>query len=319
MRRASSRPIARPRPNPPAEPAEAPRWKRSKMRSRSSAGIPGPTSATVITAVSRPGVRLDPHRRPARPVAQGVVEQDADHARDRVRVAVAPRGGFRQHDLDRRRALAGAQLELGGDGAHDLAELDGLRAQRDRGVEARQVEQLGRERREAVELAARGVDLAQRVELVDLAVADVLLQQLHRPLSIVSGVRSSCEAVETKARRAASWRRSSSCMRASARARSPTSSRRSSCGIAASGPSSLIRSAAARRRASRRSRVEESAMASRPAITQADDGGDEEAGAHLPDQRRDLVELALGEQHGRQAVLRVQRARRRRPCRRRAP
>ena len=38
------------------------------------------------------------------------------------------------------------------------------------------------------------------------------------PWSIVSGVRSSCEAVDTNARRAASWRRSSSCMRASARA-----------------------------------------------------------------------------------------------------
>ena len=82
------------------------------------------------------------------------------------------------------------------------------------------------------------------------------------PWSIVSGVRSSWLAVETKARRAASWRRSSSCIRASARARSPTSSRRSSCGVCASGPSSVIRSAAARRRARRRSSVEESAMAS---------------------------------------------------------
>ena len=34
------------------------------------------------------------------------------------------------------------------------------------------------------------------------------------PWSMVSGVRSSCEAVATNARRAASWRRSSSCMRA---------------------------------------------------------------------------------------------------------
>jgi len=75
------------------------------------------------------------------------------------------------------------------------------------------------------------------------------------PWSIVSGVRSSCDAVETKARRAASWRRSSSCMRASARARSPTSSRPVSRGAGASGPSALIRSATARRRASRRSSV----------------------------------------------------------------
>ena len=86
------------------------------------------------------------------------------------------------------------------------------------------------------------------------------------PWSIVSGVRSSCDAVETNARRAASWRRSSSCMRASARARSPTSSRRSSCGIVASGPCSVIRSAADRSRPSRRSSVEESAIASSAAI-----------------------------------------------------
>ena len=91
------------------------------------------------------------------------------------------------------------------------------------------------------------------------------------PWSIVSGVRSSCEAVETNARRAASWRRSSSCMRASARARSPTSSRRSSRGICASGPSSVIRSAAERRRPSRRSRVEESAIASSGGDREADD------------------------------------------------
>ena len=58
------------------------------------------------------------------------------------------------------------------------------------------------------------------------------------PWSIVSGVRSSCEAVETNERRAASWRRSSSCMRPSARARSPTSSRPAVASAAgASGPS----------------------------------------------------------------------------------
>jgi hypothetical protein len=55
-------------------------------------------------------------------------------------------------------------------------------------------------------------------------------------------------------------------MRASARARSPTSSRRSSCGIVASGPSSVMRSAAVRSRPRRRSSVEESAIASSAAI-----------------------------------------------------
>ena len=82
------------------------------------------------------------------------------------------------------------------------------------------------------------------------------------PWSMVSGVRSSCEAVETNERRAASWRRSASCMLASVRARSPTSSRPSSRGDGASGPSAVIRSAAARSRASRRSSVPDSATAS---------------------------------------------------------
>ena len=82
------------------------------------------------------------------------------------------------------------------------------------------------------------------------------------PWSIVSGVRSSCEAVETKALRAASWRRSSSCIRPSARARSPTSSRPRSVGAGASGPSAVIRSAARRRRPSRRVSVLESASPS---------------------------------------------------------
>ena len=65
-------------------------------------------------------------------------------------------------------------------------------------------------------------------------------------------MRSSCEAVATKERRAASWRRSSRCIVASARARSPTSSRPSSRGVGASVPSSATRTAAARSRARRR-------------------------------------------------------------------
>ena len=87
------------------------------------------------------------------------------------------------------------------------------------------------------------------------------------PWSIVSGVRSSCEAVATNARRADSWRRSSSCMRASARARSPTSSWPVSRGIETSGPSAEMRSAAARRRPSRRSSVLASATASATATS----------------------------------------------------
>ena len=88
------------------------------------------------------------------------------------------------------------------------------------------------------------------------------------PWSIVSGVRSSCDAVATNERRAASWRRSSSCMRPNARARSPTSSRPASCWSGASRtPSRLIRTAALRSRPSRRSSVLESATASATATS----------------------------------------------------
>ena len=183
MRRASSRPIASPRPKPPDRPrrgaaVEALEDAVALLR----AGSRGPRSATVMTAWPALGVRLDPHRRAARPVAQRVVEQDAHHARDRVGVAAAPARPVGQDRRDRGRALTRAQLELGRDGAHDLAQLDRLRAQRHGGVEAREVEQLARERRQPVELGARVVHLAQRVELVEPARADVLLEQLHRAL-----------------------------------------------------------------------------------------------------------------------------------------
>ena len=128
------------------------------------------------------GTGADHHRLAARAVAERVVEQDPHDARDRVGVPAAPARGLGEDDLDRGRALPRAQLELGRDGADDLAELDLLGPQRHRGVEPREVEQLAGERGQAVELAARVGDLAQRVELVDLARADVLLEQLHRAL-----------------------------------------------------------------------------------------------------------------------------------------
>ena len=69
-------------------------------------------------------------------------------------------------------------------------------------------------------------------------------------------MRSSCDAVATKARRACSWRRSSACIVVSARPRSPTSSLTVSVGGGgAAGPSRVIRRAAWRRRRSRRTRV----------------------------------------------------------------
>ena len=117
------------------------------------------------------------------------------------------------------------------------------------------------------------------------------------PWSIVSGVRSSCEAVETNERRAASWRRSSSCIRASARARSPTSSRPVSLGAGASGPSAEIRSATARSRPSRRSSVFDSVMPSRTATSSPMRGRGEQRVADLVDRRGHLRQAALGDEH----------------------
>jgi|SRR5215211_1196879 len=51
MRRASSRPMARPRPNPPSPDGVLPRSKRSKIRSRSIGATPGPSSATSTVAL----------------------------------------------------------------------------------------------------------------------------------------------------------------------------------------------------------------------------------------------------------------------------
>ena len=130
------------------------------MRSRSSCGTPGPRSATSTVASCAGGGHAD---RAAAAVAQRVVDQDPHDAGDRVGVAAAPARAVGRDDLDRGVALAGAQPELGRHGARELAELDRLRAQRDRGVEPREVEQLLGERREALQLAPRGGDLALRV------------------------------------------------------------------------------------------------------------------------------------------------------------
>ncbi len=59
MRSASSRPMARPRPKPPSVPAVRPRWKRSKISSRSAGWTPGPRSATSmnVRSASHPAER----------------------------------------------------------------------------------------------------------------------------------------------------------------------------------------------------------------------------------------------------------------------
>jgi hypothetical protein len=59
-------------------------------------------------------------------VAQGVVEQDADDAGDRVGIADRPRRLLRREDVEVDVVLGRAQVELRGHRAGDLRELDGL-------------------------------------------------------------------------------------------------------------------------------------------------------------------------------------------------
>ena len=80
------------------------------------------------------------------------------------------------------------------------------------------------------------------------------------PSSEVSGVRSSCEAVATNARRASSCWRSRCCMVASVRDRSPTSSWARSTGTSTIGPPSASSRAASRRRLRRRTSRAERGM-----------------------------------------------------------
>ena len=117
-----------------------------------------------------------------RRVAQGVVEQDPHHARHGAGIAAAPARPRRDGHLDLDVALGGPQLELGRHRAAQLAELDGLLAQRHVGVKPAEVEQLAGQPRQAPQLALGAEHLAPRILLIEVAVAQVLLQQLDRPL-----------------------------------------------------------------------------------------------------------------------------------------
>ena len=158
--------------------------------------------------------------RSARPAARSAARCRsgcARRARTRVRVAARPAGAVRAASTSiAHAALARAQLELGGHRARQLAELDRLRAQR----HLRRPGARGRAARSAstdepAQLAPRvGHLLAGRRRGRPGRRRRSSSSSSIVPWSIVSGVRSSCEAVETNERRAASWRRSSSCIRA---------------------------------------------------------------------------------------------------------
>ncbi len=90
MRAASSEPIARPRPKPPSSLRVRPRWKRSKISSRSSAGTPGPGVGDLDRRLALRPADPDLDCRIGGRDAQGVVEQDAHDPRDATRVGLRP-------------------------------------------------------------------------------------------------------------------------------------------------------------------------------------------------------------------------------------
>ena len=193
IRRASSRPIARPRPNPPSF-ASAPRAKRSKIRSRSSARDAGAVvlddDARHAVARARPGRGS---RRRTAPCSERVVEQDAHDLRDAAGIADGPHA-VALVDVDRSAALADAHLELGDD-----------RTQRPRrrstsslrsgmpGVDAAQVEQLGRQPRQPLHLRlgagrparARSRRPAGSARRSSMSMSSITLQRRQRRAQLV--------------------------------------------------------------------------------------------------------------------------------------
>ena len=183
MRSASSRPIARPRPKPASVPAVRPRWKRSKICSRSAGCTPGPRSATSTCArpAAQPAVRRigSPRGR----VAERVVEQDPHHAGDRVRVAAAPAraasGGTTSSSTSRSSArsansAATARASSPSSTGSERSGTDASRRLRSSSSPARLESRSSSRRARATWVWASAMSSA--------AVAQVLLEQLHRAL-----------------------------------------------------------------------------------------------------------------------------------------
>ena len=241
--------MARPSPNPAWPAVSRPRWKRSKIASRSSGCTPGPSSRTLIVTT---GSRLRTH-------AHLEIPRGWRGPRCRAGCAGsgrcfpgprAPTPRRRGHPaLERISLLLGADLELGEHGAAELAELHRLRAQLDLGVDPREIEQVGGQ---TPEPAGLGVGALARAPAHPPGRGGRRCRSSWSsssiPSSEVSGVRSSCEAVATNARRASSCWRSRCCIRASVRARSPTSSWARSTGISTAGPPWASSRAASRSR-----------------------------------------------------------------------
>ena len=182
MRSASSRPIARPRPKPALRRGGATTVEALEDVLALLGRDPGPVVGDRDARAAVAQRRIDHDRLAGRPVPKRVVEQDPHDARDGVGVAAAPAPVSGRVDLELDVPLTGAQLELGGDRAHELAELHRLGPQLHGRVKPAEIEQLAGERGQPAQLAAGVDDLELGVLDVHGAVAQVLVQQLHRPL-----------------------------------------------------------------------------------------------------------------------------------------
>ena len=132
-----------------------PRWKRSKIRSRSSGGTPGPGRRPRCRVLAVVGGD-DPHGGAVGREAQRVVEQDAHDPGHRARVAARPARARRRHDLERdararRRAARTPRRPRGTARRAPPARVRSGIA----GVQPAEVEQLGGEVRQAPQLRLR--------------------------------------------------------------------------------------------------------------------------------------------------------------------
>src|SRR4029079_7839999 len=111
--------------------------------------------------------------RAGRRVRKSVVEQDSQDLPDSLGVAdgldVAGRAGA--HDLERVRALRGGSRDLVGDVVDERTQWQGLTLEtRGAGIQAREIEEVGRELLQTIDLAAHGGDELRPRRLVELLV-----------------------------------------------------------------------------------------------------------------------------------------------------
>ena len=157
---ATQRAMARPRPVPPAaallgSSASVP--KRSKARSRSAGGTPGPSSAISRRQPVAVGARVDPDRPALGAVTHGVVEQVDDQLPEPG--SVGPRGQPVGH-VDGEADGPAGRHQLGHGLVEELRHVDlGESQRRHPGIHTRELEQVADQVGEAACLADRGLEV----------------------------------------------------------------------------------------------------------------------------------------------------------------